>query len=44
MGIVIWLSVGAVADWLAGMIVKSYGFGLVGNMVVGALSRRSSMR
>jgi hypothetical protein len=30
MGIVIWLLVGAVAGWLAGMIVKGYGFGLVG--------------
>ena len=29
MGIVIWLLVGAVAGWLAGMIVKGYGFGLV---------------
>ena len=37
MGIVIWLLVGAVAGWLAGMIVKGYGFGLVGNMVVGVI-------
>ena len=37
MGIVIWLLVGAVAGWLAGMIVKGYGFGLIGNMVVGVI-------
>ena len=27
--------VGAVAGWLAGLIVKGYGFGLLGNIVVG---------
>ena len=30
-----WLIVGAVAGWLAGMIVKGYGFGLVWNIVIG---------
>jgi uncharacterized membrane protein YeaQ/YmgE (transglycosylase-associated protein family) len=35
MGIIIWLVVGAVAGWLAGLIVKGYGFGLIGNIVVG---------
>lgn len=29
------LIVGAIAGWLAGQIVKGYGFGLVGNIVVG---------
>ena len=33
--IIIWLIVGAVAGWLAGLIVKGYGFGLIGNIVVG---------
>ena len=33
--LIIWLLVGAVAGWLAGLIVKGYGFGLVGNIVVG---------
>jgi uncharacterized membrane protein YeaQ/YmgE (transglycosylase-associated protein family) len=33
--IIIWLIVGAIAGWLAGLIVKGYGFGLVGNIVVG---------
>lgn len=31
------LIVGAVAGWLAGQIVKGYGFGLWGNIVVGIL-------
>jgi uncharacterized membrane protein YeaQ/YmgE (transglycosylase-associated protein family) len=33
--IIVWLIVGAIAGWLAGQIVKGYGFGLVGNIVVG---------
>ena len=35
MGLIIWLIVGAVAGWLAGLIVSGYGFGLIGNIVVG---------
>lgn len=27
--------IGAVAGWLAGLIVKGFGFGLLGNIVVG---------
>jgi uncharacterized membrane protein YeaQ/YmgE (transglycosylase-associated protein family) len=33
--LIIFLLVGAVAGWLAGTIVRGYGFGLVGNIVVG---------
>jgi len=33
--VIIWLVIGAIAGWLAGMLVKGYGFGLVGNIVVG---------
>jgi uncharacterized membrane protein YeaQ/YmgE (transglycosylase-associated protein family) len=33
--IVIWLIIGAAAGWLAGMIVKGGGFGLLGDIVVG---------
>jgi uncharacterized membrane protein YeaQ/YmgE (transglycosylase-associated protein family) len=33
--LIIWLVIGAVAGWLAGLIMKGYGFGLVGNIVVG---------
>jgi uncharacterized membrane protein YeaQ/YmgE (transglycosylase-associated protein family) len=35
--LIIWLVVGAVAGWLAGIIVKGYGFGLVGNIIVGII-------
>jgi uncharacterized membrane protein YeaQ/YmgE (transglycosylase-associated protein family) len=35
MSIIIFLIVGAIAGWLAGVIVKGYGFGLLGNIVVG---------
>ena len=33
--LIVWLIVGAIAGWLAGLIVKGYGFGLIGNIVVG---------
>lgn len=33
--IIVWLIVGAIAGWLAGVIVTGYGFGLIGNIVVG---------
>jgi uncharacterized membrane protein YeaQ/YmgE (transglycosylase-associated protein family) len=35
--IVIWLAIGAVAGWLAGMIMKGGGFGLVGDIIVGVV-------
>jgi uncharacterized membrane protein YeaQ/YmgE (transglycosylase-associated protein family) len=35
--ILVFLIVGAVAGWLAGLIVKGGGFGLIGNMVVGII-------
>lgn len=33
--LLIWLIIGAVAGYLAGIIVTGYGFGPVGNIVVG---------
>ena len=33
--VITWLVIGAIAGWLAGLIMKGYGFGLVGNIVVG---------
>jgi uncharacterized membrane protein YeaQ/YmgE (transglycosylase-associated protein family) len=33
--LIIWLIIGGVAGWAAGQIVKGYGFGLVGNIVIG---------
>ena len=35
--IIILLIVGAIAGWLAGTIVKGYGFGLIGNIIVGVI-------
>lgn len=35
--IIIWLVVGAIAGWLAGLVVKGVGFGLIGNIVVGII-------
>jgi len=35
--IIIWLVIGAIAGWLAGLIVKGYGFGLIGNIVIGII-------
>ena len=37
--IIAWIVIGAVAGWLAGLIVKGYGFGLIGNIVVGNRGR-----
>lgn len=33
--LLVFIIVGAIAGWLAGLIVKGYGFGLLGNIVVG---------
>jgi uncharacterized membrane protein YeaQ/YmgE (transglycosylase-associated protein family) len=35
--LIVWLIIGAIAGWLAGQIMKGYGFGLVGNIVVGII-------
>jgi uncharacterized membrane protein YeaQ/YmgE (transglycosylase-associated protein family) len=35
--LIIFLIIGAIAGWLAGLIVKGYGFGLLGNIVVGVV-------
>jgi uncharacterized membrane protein YeaQ/YmgE (transglycosylase-associated protein family) len=35
--VLIWLVVGAIAGWLAGTLVRGFGFGLVGNIVVGII-------
>ena len=36
-GIIIWLIIGGVAGWLAGLIVRGGGFGILGDIVVGIL-------
>ena len=33
--LLIWLIVGAVAGWLAGMVVKGSSYGLIGDIIVG---------
>ena len=35
--IIAWIIIGAIAGWLAGVLVKGYGFGVLGNIVVGIL-------
>jgi len=35
--LIVWLIIGGVAGWLAGLIVEGFGFGLVGNIVVGII-------
>ena len=33
--LIIFLLIGAIAGWLAGLLVRGFGFGLLGNIVVG---------
>lgn len=33
--LLVFIIVGAIAGWLAGLLVKGFGFGLLGNIVVG---------
>jgi uncharacterized membrane protein YeaQ/YmgE (transglycosylase-associated protein family) len=35
--LIIFLLVGAIAGWLAGKIVRGFGFGLIGNIIVGII-------
>ncbi|MGB7102271.1 MAG: GlsB/YeaQ/YmgE family stress response membrane protein [Xanthobacteraceae bacterium] len=35
--IIIWLIVGAIAGWLAGMVVRGGGYGLIGDIIVGII-------
>lgn len=35
--ILIWIVVGAAAGWLAGLVMRGAGFGLVGNVIVGII-------
>jgi uncharacterized membrane protein YeaQ/YmgE (transglycosylase-associated protein family) len=37
MGIVAWIVVGLIAGWLAGMVMKGGGYGLVGDLVLGVI-------
>ena len=35
--LIIFLVIGAIAGWIAGVLVKGFGFGLIGNIVVGVI-------
>jgi uncharacterized membrane protein YeaQ/YmgE (transglycosylase-associated protein family) len=35
MGILIWIIVGIIAGWLAGLVMRGSGYGIVGDMVLG---------
>lgn len=35
--LIIFLLIGAIAGWLAGMIITGFGFGLLGNIIVGII-------
>ena len=37
MGILAWIVVGLIAGWLAGMVMRGGGFGLIGDIVVGVI-------
>lgn len=37
MSILSWIVVGLIAGWLAGLVVRGGGFGMVGNIVVGVI-------
>jgi uncharacterized membrane protein YeaQ/YmgE (transglycosylase-associated protein family) len=34
-GVIVWLVIGAIAGWIAGVLVSGGGFGLIGDIVVG---------
>ncbi len=36
-GLIIWLIIGGVAGWLAGLIVRGGGYGIIGDIVVGII-------
>ena len=35
MGMLTWIIVGAIAGWLASLIMKGGGYGLIGNIIIG---------
>ncbi|NIE84530.1 MULTISPECIES: GlsB/YeaQ/YmgE family stress response membrane protein [unclassified Burkholderia] len=36
-GLIMWLIIGAIAGWLAGLLVKGGGFGLIVDIIVGII-------
>lgn len=37
MGIILWLILGGIAGWLAGLIVRGSGLGIIGDVIVGVI-------
>ncbi len=37
MGILAWIIIGLIAGWLAGMVMKGGGYGVVGDIIVGII-------
>lgn len=37
MNVLIWIVTGVIAGWLAGLIVKGRGFGILGDLIVGLI-------
>ncbi len=37
MGIILWLVLGGIAGWLAGLIVRGSGLGIIGDIIVGII-------
>jgi uncharacterized membrane protein YeaQ/YmgE (transglycosylase-associated protein family) len=37
MSILVWIITGIIAGWLAGMLIRGSGFGVIGDLVVGLL-------
>jgi uncharacterized membrane protein YeaQ/YmgE (transglycosylase-associated protein family) len=37
MGILLWLIVGGIAGWLAGLILNGSGFGIIGDIIIGLI-------
>ncbi|MHC1783166.1 MAG: GlsB/YeaQ/YmgE family stress response membrane protein [Anaerolineaceae bacterium] len=35
MGILSWIVVGLIAGWLAGLVMRGSGFGVIGNLIIG---------
>ena len=35
--VVAWIIIGGIAGWLAGVLIKGYGFGIIGNIIIGIL-------
>lgn len=37
MGLLAWIIVGLIAGWLAGLVMKGGGYGVIGNMILGII-------